>query len=488
MALQVIYGNQIGNRILVGITGDKPGTGSPTEIFIDTTLNTLERGTGSGWQKLTASTSAELIALMSDETGSGALVFGTSPNITTPTGIAKGDVGLGNVDNTSDANKPVSTSQQTALDLKLNLTGGTISGNIVMAGAETIDGRDLSVDGSKLDGIESLAEVNNVSDSNAADLTDTGDSALHYHASDRLIANISDSYTHSSVNLLKNSNFESWSAGTSTAPDTWASFGAGHSITRDAVNYKKGVYGVALTRSGANSYIINDTYTDFEYFKSRDVSLGVWVKTSTAGQANLVIEDGSGSTVSSNHSGSGNWEWLTVTRTISAGATLLRAQVRVTNIDGTAYFDSPILVEGFIVPASSPKPLEDDGKTIVINSDTNIATIENVTIGQTLIKSTTNGITAYAGGGQANAVALASDINEVSVCATGGDSTKLPAAVAGMGIVVINHGAAAMDLFPFSGDYINEAAVDTATSIAMDATAICYCYIADYWEVVEVGR
>jgi hypothetical protein len=42
----------------------------------------------------------------------------TSPAITTPTGIVKGDVGLGNVDNTSDAAKPVSTATQTALDAK----------------------------------------------------------------------------------------------------------------------------------------------------------------------------------------------------------------------------------------------------------------------------------------------------------------------------------------------------------------------------------
>ncbi len=37
--------------------------------------------------------------------GTGALIRGTSPAITTPTGIVKGDVGLGNVDNTSDATK-----------------------------------------------------------------------------------------------------------------------------------------------------------------------------------------------------------------------------------------------------------------------------------------------------------------------------------------------------------------------------------------------
>lgn len=36
--------------------------------------------------------------------------------------ITKGDVGLGNVDNTSDEEKPVSTAQQEALDLKANKT------------------------------------------------------------------------------------------------------------------------------------------------------------------------------------------------------------------------------------------------------------------------------------------------------------------------------------------------------------------------------
>lgn len=46
---------------------------------------------------------------------------------------------------------------QTALDAKLPLAGGTMTGNIVMSGAQTVDGRDLSADGAKLDGIESGA-------------------------------------------------------------------------------------------------------------------------------------------------------------------------------------------------------------------------------------------------------------------------------------------------------------------------------------------
>jgi hypothetical protein len=42
--------------------------------------------------------------------------------------LAKGDVGLGNVDNTSDAAKPISTAEQTALNLKANLAGPTFTG------------------------------------------------------------------------------------------------------------------------------------------------------------------------------------------------------------------------------------------------------------------------------------------------------------------------------------------------------------------------
>jgi hypothetical protein len=54
----------------------------------------------------------------------------TAPVINSPTGIVKADVGLGNVDNTSDANKPVSTAQQTALDLKANLASPTFTGTV----------------------------------------------------------------------------------------------------------------------------------------------------------------------------------------------------------------------------------------------------------------------------------------------------------------------------------------------------------------------
>jgi trimeric autotransporter adhesin len=57
----------------------------------------------------------------------------------TVAGVTKAHVGLGDVDNTSDAAKPVSTATQTALDAKLALAGGTMTGSITLPGAPTSD-------------------------------------------------------------------------------------------------------------------------------------------------------------------------------------------------------------------------------------------------------------------------------------------------------------------------------------------------------------
>jgi len=51
---------------------------------------------------------------------------------------------------------------------KLPLAGGTMTGNIVMSGSETVDGRDLSADGTKLDTVETNADVTDVTNVTAA--------------------------------------------------------------------------------------------------------------------------------------------------------------------------------------------------------------------------------------------------------------------------------------------------------------------------------
>ena len=146
--------------------------------------------------------------------------------------LDKTDIGLSNVDNTTDLLKPISTATQTALDAKqdilsegafvngdktklntyseanqttnnakISYTDATKVAHITVTQAVNLDtiesdtatnNAKISFDATssgKLAGIEALAEVNNISDVNADDLVNGSDSTLHFHASDRDRAN-----------------------------------------------------------------------------------------------------------------------------------------------------------------------------------------------------------------------------------------------------------------------------------------------------------
>jgi hypothetical protein len=95
--------------------------------------------------------------------------------------------------------------------------------------------------------------------------------------------------------------------------------------------------------------------------------------------------------------------------------------------------------------------------------------------------SVTNGITAFATGGQASATALTTPINRVTTCATIGDSVKLPTSTAGALVVVTNSGATGLDIFPATGDVINTLAANTAIRIATGTTVVFTCPVAGTW-------
>jgi hypothetical protein len=112
-------------------------TGTPTGTkFVrdDGSLALIPGGgdalTTSPLSQFSATSSSQLKGVISDETGSGSLVFATSPNITTPTGIVKGDVGLGNVDNTSDATKNAASVVLTNKTLSSVILGTPASGTL----------------------------------------------------------------------------------------------------------------------------------------------------------------------------------------------------------------------------------------------------------------------------------------------------------------------------------------------------------------------
>jgi hypothetical protein len=61
-----------------------------------------------------------------------------------------------------------STTVTNSIAAKLPLAGGEMTGNITFSSTQTVDGRDLSVDGAKLDGIEASADVTDATNVTAA--------------------------------------------------------------------------------------------------------------------------------------------------------------------------------------------------------------------------------------------------------------------------------------------------------------------------------
>jgi hypothetical protein len=99
--------------------------------------------------------------------------------------------------------------------------------------------------------------------------------------------------------------------------------------------------------------------------------------------------------------------------------------------------------------------------------------------------SVTTGITAAAGGGQANAVALTSQFNVLSTVGTAADSVLLPALNAnfvGARVIVKNGGANSANVFPFTGQTINALAANTALAVAAAATTTFVAVSATNWQ------
>ena len=118
---------------------------SDTEIgYLDGVTSAIQTQIDSKLNSSTASTTYAPIA---------------SPTFTgTVSGVTKSHVGLGNVDNTSDANKPVSTATQTALDLKANLSGPTFTGTVVLPSTTSI-GNVSSTEIGYVDGVTSAIQT-----------------------------------------------------------------------------------------------------------------------------------------------------------------------------------------------------------------------------------------------------------------------------------------------------------------------------------------
>jgi hypothetical protein len=97
--------------------------------------------------------------------------------------------------------------------------------------------------------------------------------------------------------------------------------------------------------------------------------------------------------------------------------------------------------------------------------------------------SVTSGITASTGSSQGDGV-LTSSINQISTCGTAGDAVTLPSAKPGKVLWITNDGAEAADVFPASGDNIDEAGANTAKALPADGEMQFICTSAGHWTTI----
>lgn len=160
-----------------------------------------------------------------------------------------------------------------------------------------------------------------------------------------------------SPQLTRNRYFEKWNvvdpdtASATALPDSWTIAGASGTCIRSTTGAVRGKYTAGVLRSGTNVTLSQSAGSDTvgsrrsllespdgESLAGEQVGFTAKVTTSTASQCRVAIYDGSTTTYSSYHTGSGGMETLTVTATLGASATQCTFRIYV-EADGTAYVD-----------------------------------------------------------------------------------------------------------------------------------------------------
>lgn len=187
------------------------------------------------------------------------------------------------------------------------------------------------------------------------------------------------------TNLVLNDDFLLWSAGDAAAPDGW-SLSAG-TIARAGVGlgdttHLIGDFCVKHTSVNALVQTIIAVGTEWARFStligtaiwsnvSPYVTAGVWVKTGFPGTF-LGINDGAGTTFSTEHPGDGNWRFLSCRRLLTAASTSLSLFIGASG--NAAYFSGATCMFGenqLYAWQPSPKTR----RVIVFNTDGNAAVL-----------------------------------------------------------------------------------------------------------------
>ena len=288
---------------------------------------------------VTSAIQTQLDAKLSSSTASSTYAPISGPTFTgTVNGITKSMVGLDNVDNTTDAQKPVSTAQQTALDLKAPLAAPTFTGTVVLPSTTSI-GNVSSTEIGYLDGVTSaiqtqLAQKSTDLENHALDTTsihgiaDTAELATKTYADSAVSTHQSDSTNIHGIAdtaaLVTLTGTETLTAKTLTSPKinedvavtataTELNILDGATLSTTELNYVDGVTSAIQTQMDAKAPLNSPTFTGTVTLPNNTISQSMMGDDSVG-----TNEIGGLAVTNEKLAGSIGWDKLAISSTVSS--------------------------------------------------------------------------------------------------------------------------------------------------------------------------
>ena len=123
-------------------------------------------------------------------------------------------------------------------------------------------------------------------------------------------------------NLLENPDFELWSGEPNAPPLAWELNGHEPLVRREREGVMSGTYAVALSVGGIQGHTMVQRHLSPTAYAGKTITLGAWGRSAHAPFAVQILDfvDGGHTTSTGEGPGDDEWHFVTVTRTIRAGA------------------------------------------------------------------------------------------------------------------------------------------------------------------------
>jgi len=100
------------------------------------------------------------------------------------------------------------------------------------------------------------------------------------------------------------------------------------------------------------------------------------------------------------------------------------------------------------------------------------------------VYTTTTDITAFAGGGQADATQLTTEYNKVTTVATDADSVKMMDAIVGQRMLIVNAGVSSLAIYPKTGELFEGLSANTKVDLSKTASLEAFCFATGIWTLL----